>query len=77
MILGNNNLRFPDVEFQEVTNFRTMAPGDYIFYVINQNRTILLSSELRVKNTASYTMYLFNWNPSSPDAITAIVVQER
>lgn len=77
VILGNNDLRFPDVEFQEVTNFRTMAPGDYIFYVINQNRTILLSSELRVKNTASYTMYLFNWNPSSPDAITAIVVQER
>ena len=77
VVLGNNDLRFPEVEFQEVTNFRTTAPGRYLFYVIGGNRTILLTSELMIKNTASYTMYLFNWNPSSPDALTAIVVEER
>ena len=77
VILGNNDLRFMNVDFQEVTNFRVLSPADYIFYVMNGNRNIILSSSLNVKMDVSYTMYLFNWNISSPDAITVVVVEEH
>ena len=65
------------VDFQEVTNFRVLSPADYIFYVMHGNRNIILSSSLNVKMDVSYTMYLFNWNISSPDAITVVVVEEH
>ena len=77
VIIGNNDLRFSDVGFREVTNFRTLAPASYLFYVINSNRNLLLTSELMVKRSVSYTMYLLSWNNASPDAVTAIVVEER
>lgn len=77
VILGNNDVSFLNVGYQEVTNFKVLTPANYIFYVINGNRNIILSSGIDVKADASYTMYLFNWNISSPDAITALIVEER
>ena len=77
VVVGNNDLRFLNVAFQEVTNYRIIVPANYIFYVINGNRNIILSTGIDVKVDASYTMYLFNWNISSPDAITALIVEER
>ena len=47
------------------------------FYVMNGNRNIILSSSVDVKMDVSYTMYLFNWNISSPDAITVMIVEEH
>jgi len=77
VILGNNDLRFMNVSYQEVTNFKVLPAGNYIFYVLNGNRNIILSTNIDVKVDASYTMYLFNWNISSPDTITALIVEER
>ncbi len=77
VVVGNNDLRFMDVNYQEVTNFRILSPGNYLFYVINNNRNIILSSSLNVAANVSYTMYLFNWNLSSPDAITVLIVEEH
>lgn len=77
VVLGNNDLQFMNVSYQEVTNFKILTPANYIFYVINGNRNIILSSSVDVKIDASYTMYLFNWNISSPDAITVMIVEER
>ena len=77
VIVGNNDLRFMNVNYQEVTNFRVLSPAEYIFYVMNGNRNIILSSSVDVKMDVSYTMYLFNWNISSPDAITVVIVEEH
>ncbi len=77
VIVGNNDLRFMNVGYQEVTNFRILSPSSYIFYVLNGNRNIILSSGLNVQPNVSYTMYLFNWNISSPDAITVLIVEEH
>lgn len=77
VVVGNNDMQFMNVNYQEVTNFRVIAPGNYLFYVVNNNRNIILSSALDVKVDVSYTMYLFNWNISSPDAITVLIVEER
>ena len=76
VVLGNNEVSFMNVGYQEVTNFKVMPPARYLFYVLNNNRNILLSSSVDVKADASYTMYLFNWNISSPDAITVMIVEE-
>ncbi len=77
VVIGNNDVQFMNVNFQEVTNFRVLAPANYIFYVVNGNRNIILSSSLSVRVDVSYTMYLFNWNISSPDAITVLIVEEH
>lgn len=77
VVIGNNDVQFMNVNFQEVTNFRVLAPANYIFYVVNGNRNIILSSSLNVRVDVSYTMYLFNWNISSPDAITVLIVEEH
>ncbi len=77
VVVGNNDVQFMNVNYQEVTNFRVIAPANYLFYVVNNNRNIILSSSLDVKVDVSYTMYLFNWNISSPDAITVLIVEER
>ena len=77
VVVGNNDVQFMNVDYQEVTNFRVIAPANYLFYVVNNNRNIILSSSLDVKVDVSYTMYLFNWNISSPDAITVLIVEER
>ena len=77
VILGNNDLRFMNVAYQEVSNFKVITPANYIFYVINGTRSIILSSSVDVKADISYTMYLFNWNISSPDAITVLIVEEH
>lgn len=77
VVLGNNELRFMNVAYQEISNFKVITPSNYIFYVINGNRNIILSSSVDVKADVSYTMYLFNWNISSPDAITVLIVEEH
>ncbi len=77
VVVGNNEVQFMNVNYQEVTNFRVIAPANYLFYVINNNRNIILSSSVDVKVDVSYTMYLFNWNISSPDAITVLIVEEH
>lgn len=77
VVVGNNDLQFLNVAFQEITNYKIITPADYIFYVINGNRNILLSTPINIKVDASYTIYLFNWNISSPDTITALIVEER
>ena len=38
---------------------------------------ILLSSTLSVQMNVSYTIYLFHWNLASPDAIRALIIEER
>ena len=77
VVIGNNDVRFMNVSFQEVTSYRIIMPSEYIFYVMNANRTVLVSSTVNVKVDASYTMYIFNWNISSPDALRVLIIEER
>lgn len=75
--VGNNQLRFPNIAYQEVTEYRILPPSPYVFYVLNQNRNILLASGLNVQSDVSLTLYLLQWNPASPDAVTALIVEEH
>ena len=77
VVIGNNDVRFMNVDYQEVTNYRIIMPAEYVFYVMNGNRTILLSSTIDIKVDASYTMYIFNWNISSPDALRVLIIEEH
>ena len=77
VVVGNNDIRFMNVSFQEVTNYRIIMPSEYAFYVMNSNRTVLVSSIININADASYTIYIFNWNISSPDALRVLIIEEK
>ena len=77
VVVGNNDVSFMNVSFQEITSYKILTPENYLFYVLNGRRRIILTSILSVKRNASYTMYLINWNATSPDTVTVIMVEER
>ncbi len=76
VVLGNNAADFSGVEYQELTDYKTAMPGDYVFYCLNSRSSMLFSSSIALKANVSYTIYLFNWNQSA-DAVTAMIVEER
>lgn len=77
VVVGNNDVSFMNVSFQEITGYKILTPENYLFYVLNGRRRIILTSILSVKRNASYTMYLINWNVTSPDTVTVIMVEEH
>ena len=77
VVVGNNDVSFMNVSFQEITSYKILTPENYLFYVLNGRRRIILTSILSVKRNASYTMYLINWNATSPDTVTVIMVEEH
>ena len=77
VVVGNNDVSFMNVAFQEITSYKILTPENYLFYVLNGRRRIILTSILSVKRNASYTMYLINWNATSPDTVTVIMVEEH
>lgn len=77
VVVGDNELVFPNVGYQEVTNYRIVRPGEYVFYVSNSRQNILLSSTVNVQRNVSYTIYMFNWNAFSPVAVRVLIVEEH
>lgn len=77
VVVGNNDVSFMNVSFQEITSYKILTPENYLFYVLNGRRRIILTSILSVKRNTSYTMYLINWNVTSPDTITVLMVEEH
>jgi len=79
------SISFENVAFRELTDFKSIWPGDYTYYISRNSSTLrpigmqesLLSSTLKIDMNVSYTMYVSQWNISSPDAIRAIIVEER
>lgn len=77
VVIGSNEVVFSNVSFQDVTSYRIIRPNEYVYYVVNGNGTALVSSIINIQRNVSYTIYMFNWNPSSPDAIRLLVVEEH
>lgn len=73
--LGNKILIFANVGFTEVTNYRRIMPGTYMFNISN-GKEFLVSTELTTRMNSQYTLYCFNWS-SEADAIRTLVVEDR
>ena len=88
LIIGQRNVTFTNVTYMQVTEYKNIWPGNYNYYVTktaqqsgmnfgnNMASNILLSSVMNVKTNASYTVYMFNWNRNSADAIRVLIVEE-
>lgn len=75
--LNGGFLTFRNVTYQEVTNFAYIPSQRYTIQVRNSNsRTPLVTSTVNIQPNASYTAYVFNWNPSK-DAIRTLIVEDR
>ncbi len=84
IVIGQRYITFNNVAYMDVTEFKNIWPGDYNFYISRNynnrpmmNNNALISSMLTVAMNVSYTIYIFNWNLSSPDAIRALIVEEH
>ncbi|MDD6201705.1 MAG: DUF4397 domain-containing protein [Lachnospiraceae bacterium] len=85
VVIGQQYINFMNVAYKEVTDFKNIWPGDYNFYVSRSRGmarpymtgNVLLSSTIGIDMNVSYTIYLFHWNLSSPDAVRALIVEEH
>ena len=80
VVIGQRYITFNNVEYMDVTEFKTIWPRDYNFYISRTNmnaRNAILSATLSIEMNVSYTMYLFHWNLASSDAIRALIVAEH
>lgn len=86
LVIGDQYVTFMNVMYKEVTDFKTIWPGDYAYFVSrsNQNRfsqnqrdNVLVSSNITIQANVSYTVYMFNWNRMSPNAIRVLIVEEH
>lgn len=86
VIIGEQYLSFENVKYKEITDYSGIWPGKYDYYITKSNSpmrpsigstSVLLSSTISVQVNSSYTMYLFNWNKSSPDAIQVLIIEEK
>ncbi len=81
--IGNQYVTFRNVSSGEVTDFATTWPGEYLYTVSRSNNpmysiwggTALLRSAIYMQQDKNYTIYLFQYNPSS-DAIKAVIVED-
>lgn len=83
LVIGNRYVTFRNVNSGEVTDFATLWPGEYAYTVSRTNNTMypiwgsttLLQSVIYMQQDKNYTIYLFQYNPSS-DAIKALIVED-
>lgn len=83
VVIGNRYVTFRNVNSGEVTDFATLLPGEYAYTVSRTNNTMypiwgsttLLQSNIYMQQDKNYTIYLFQYNPSS-DAIKALIVED-
>lgn len=81
--VGNQYVTFRNVNSGEITDFATTWPGEYMYTVSRSNNpmysiwggTALLRSVIYMQQDKNYTIYLFQYNPSS-DAIKAVIVED-
>ena len=73
MPMGNNNR--PMGNNNRPMGNNNMSMGNNNMPMGNSN--MLISSMLTIAMNVSYTIYIFNWNLSSPDAIRALIVEEH
>lgn len=85
VFIGQRYISFMNVAFREVTDYKSIWPGDYTVNVSRNNTIlrsniageILLTTTMKAEMNVSYTLYVFHWNQSSPDAIRMIIVEEK
>lgn len=83
VVIGNRYVTFRNVNSGEVTDFASIWPGEYPYTVSRTNNTMypvygsttLLQSAIYLQRDKNYTIYLFQYNPSS-DAIKALIVED-
>lgn len=77
VVIGNNDVVFRNIAFEEATGYKMIWPGDYVYYVTKGVRNILVSSNIAIKPNVSYTIYLLNWNRYAADSVRVLVVEEH
>lgn len=85
VIIGQHYITFNSLEYKDVADFKNIWPGDYNYYVSTTayNRptgaagNVLLSGTIGIDMNVSYTIYLFNWDITSSEAIRALIVEEH
>lgn len=82
--IGNQYISFPNLRYQDVTDFESTWPGLYVFNV-SRNMTarfpgfgenVLLTADINLQRNRNYTIYLLNWKRDSNDAIKAMIVED-
>lgn len=76
--LNNNYVTFQNLQYRQVTGSVYLPTGTYFIQVYNNPSTTgnpLVYSSVYVKANTAYTLYVFNWNPST-DAIRTMVVED-
>ena len=73
--LGRQLLIFANVSFMEVTNYRKILTGTYVFHISNEAQA-LTATEIQTRNNSQYTIYCFNWSKAK-DAIRTLVIEDK
>lgn len=75
LILSNGFVVFRNLNFMDVSSYKRLMPGRYLFFVSQEGR-VLVTSPINVQSNSQYTIYIFNWN-NSPDMLRTLVVEDR
>lgn len=81
LVIGQRNVIFQNITYMQVADYKNIWPGTYNYYVTktgtqqNTNQ-VILSSVMNIKNNGAYTVYMFNWNRNSTNAIRVLIVEE-